>query len=72
MNNTADLVDDMKPEYELDYSQGVRGKYYEQAMRAKSLVQLDADLLRVFPTAADVNAALRSVLEASKHVRLAA
>ncbi len=62
--------DDMKDDYsELFATQTpVRGKYYERAMRAKHLVELDHDVLEAFPTRADVNAALRSLLEASKHV----
>jgi hypothetical protein len=55
---------------EIDYSKGVRGKYYERAMRAKHLVELDEDVLAAFPTKADVNAALRSLVEASKHVHM--
>ena len=57
---------------EIDFIQGVRGKYYERVMRAKHLVELDQDMLDAFPTKADVNAALRSLLEASKHVHLKA
>ena len=53
---------------EFDYSQGVRGKYYERAMRAKHLVQIDDDLLEAFPSSVELNAALRSLLEASKHI----
>jgi uncharacterized protein (DUF4415 family) len=48
----------------------VRGKYYERAMRAKHLVELDQDVLEAFPTKVDVNAALRSLIEASKHVHM--
>jgi uncharacterized protein (DUF4415 family) len=64
--------DDMKDDYsELFATQTpVRGKYYERAMREKHLVELDQDVLEAFPTKADVNAALRSLLEASKHVHL--
>jgi hypothetical protein len=69
MNNTSDSDNDLLPEYNLDYSAGVRGKYYERAMRAKNMVQIDADLLQAFPNAAELNAALRSLVEASKHVR---
>ena len=66
--------DDMKDDYsELFATQTpVRGKYYERVMREKHLVELDQDVLDAFPTKADVNAALRSLLEASKHVHLKA
>jgi hypothetical protein len=64
--------DDMKDDYsELFATQTpVRGKYYERAMRAKHLVELDQEVLEAFPTKADVNAALRSLMEASKHVHM--
>ncbi len=70
MNNIPDSEYELKDEYVLDYSKGVRGKYYERVMRAKHLVELDPDLLKAFPTKADVNAALRSLVEASKHVHV--
>ncbi|PAT32173.1 hypothetical protein CLI92_08320 [Vandammella animalimorsus] len=46
----------------------LRGKYFEQAMRAKRLVEIDADLLEAFPSARELNAALRNLVEASRHV----
>ena len=49
---------------------GVRGKYFEAAMRAKRLVQIDEDVLKAFPTTEELNAALRGLLEASRHVHL--
>jgi uncharacterized protein (DUF4415 family) len=64
--------DNMKDDYsELFATQaGVRGKYFERAMRAKHLVQIDADVLQAFPNAAELNAALRSLIEASRHVKI--
>jgi hypothetical protein len=64
--------DDMKDDYsELFATQTpIRGKYYERVMRAKRLVELDQEVLEAFPTKEDVNAALRSLMEASKHVHL--
>ena len=69
MSNLPDANDELQAEYEFDYSAGVRGKYYERAMRAKNLVQIDKDLLEVFPNAVELNAALRSLVEASTHMR---
>ena len=69
MNNNSDHMRD-------DYSDsfagqtGVRGKYFEAAMRAKRLVQIDEDVLKAFPTTGELNAALRGLLEAAKHVHL--
>ncbi len=57
---------------DLDFSQATRGKYFEQTMRAKNLVSIDPDLLEAFPTSGELNAALRGLLEASRHVHLKA
>lgn len=68
MNHNSD---DMKEDYSADFAKQtpVRGKYFEQAMRAKRLVEIDADLLSLFTDAKELNAALRSVVEASTHVK---
>jgi uncharacterized protein (DUF4415 family) len=69
MSNTSD---DMKDDYSAEFAAAiangtaVRGKYLARFNR---MVQLDEDVFSAFPTATDVNAALRSVIEASKHVR---
>ena len=72
MNSTTD--DDMRDDYADLFArqESVRGKYYERAMRAKRLVEIDADLLEAFPDARDLNSALRSLVEATKHVKRAA
>ncbi len=66
--NSDDLKDDYSDLFATQTP--VRGKYYELAMRAKHLVELDQEVLEAFPTKADVNAALRSLMEASKHIHL--
>lgn len=68
MNHNSD---DMKADYSADFGKQtpVRGKYFEQAMRAKRLVEIDEDLLLQFSDAKELNAALRSVVEASTHVK---
>jgi hypothetical protein len=72
MNHSSnDLPDDgMRADYSDVFArqQPVRGKHYEAAMRAKRFVQIDADILESFPNRAELNAALRGLLEASKHV----
>ena len=69
MNDTTD--DDMRDDYAdlFAQQQPVCGKYYERAMRAKRLVEIDSDLLEAFPNAQELNAALRGLVEASKHVK---
>jgi hypothetical protein len=49
--------DDMLPEY--DFSNAVRGKYYERYRQSTNVVLLDPDVAEVFPNAAAVNEALR-------------
>ena len=72
MSNTID--DDMRDDYTDVFAgqQAVRGKYFERAMRSKRLVEIDADLLEAFPDARELNAALRGLVEAAKHVKRAA
>ena len=49
--------DDMLPEY--DFSNAVRGKYYERYRQGTNVVLLDPDVAEVFPNATAVNEALR-------------
>lgn len=49
----------------------MRGVYFERAMRAKRLVEIDASLLEAFADAKQVNAALGGLAEVSKPVKLA-
>ena len=69
MNSNSD---NMRDNYADSFAgqSGLRGKYFEAAMRAKRLVQIDEDVLKAFPTTEELNAALRGLLEASKHVHL--
>ena len=49
---------------------GVRGKYYRRYTAGTNLVLLDPDVADAFPTAKDVNEALRVLVNvASKRVR---
>ncbi len=70
MKNTSDSDYELKDEYVLDYSKGVQGKYYEAAMRNKGFAKLDQDILEAFPSNQDLNAALHSLMQASRHVKL--
>ncbi|HYN02068.1 MAG TPA: hypothetical protein VE359_06460 [Vicinamibacteria bacterium] len=49
--------DDMRAEY--DFSNAVRGKYYERFKASSNVIVLDPDVSKVFPNAAAVNQALR-------------
>ncbi|MDP2833948.1 MAG: hypothetical protein Q8Q28_11795 [Pseudomonadota bacterium] len=55
--------DDLRPEYDFDFSKAVRGKYYKQYMESSNVVVLESDVAARFPNAAAVNAALRAMLQ---------
>jgi len=62
--------DDMRPEYDFDYSAAVRGKYYRRLLKeGANVVVLEPDLAEAFRTSAAVNEALRSLLEVSESTR---
>jgi hypothetical protein len=59
---TARVLDDLRPEYQFDYSKGRKNPYASRLAGKTVLVVLDADVAAAFPTAASVNRALRSVM----------
>lgn len=57
-------MDELRPEYEFDYSKAVRGKYYRRLLaEGANVVVLDADIAEAFQDSVSVNAALRSLLD---------
>ena len=59
--------DELRPEYDLDYSKAVRGKYYRRLLReGANLVVLEPDVAKVFGDSDAVNEALRSLLDFSR------
>jgi hypothetical protein len=67
MNNdeSPNQVDDLRPEYDLAelLRAGVRGKYAERYRQGTNVVVLAPDVAQAFPTEADVNRALRLVMQ---------
>ena len=55
-------ADEMRAEY--DFSGGERGKYAKRIDKGATMVVLDPDIADAFPTGADVNRALRAILDA--------
>lgn len=56
--------DDLRPEYEFDFSKGERGRYYKRLLKEGSNnVVLEPDIAKAFPNSAAVNDALRAVIE---------
>ena len=60
-------MDEMRPEYNFDYSKAVRGKYYKRLLEeGTNVVILDPDVAKTFHDSASVNEALRSLLDLSR------
>ena len=59
--------DDLRPEYDFDYSKAVRGKYSKRLLRdGANVVVLEPDIAKAFGDSATVNEALRSLLDFSR------
>jgi hypothetical protein len=59
--------DELRPEYDFDYSKAVRGKYYKRLLEEGSnVVVLDPDVSQAFHDSASVNEALRSLLDLTR------
>ena len=58
-----DVEDELRPEYDFDFSQAVRGKYYKQYMESSNVVVLEPDVAAAFHNAEAVNQALRAMLK---------
>ena len=71
MNSRSDKInDELRPEYNFDYSNAVRGKYYKRLMEEGSnVVVLEPDVAKAFHDSASVNKALRSLLEITRSTR---
>jgi hypothetical protein len=59
--------DELRPEYNFDYSKADRGKYYKKLMEEGSnVVVLEPDVAKAFQDSASVNEALRSLLDITR------
>ena len=62
--------DDLRSEYDFDYSKAVRGKYYRRLLKeGANVIVLEPDVAKAFRSSKAVNAALRSLLEVSESTR---
>ena len=69
-SKSAGPADDMRAEYQFDYSRAVRGKYYRRLLKeGANVVVLDPDVAKAFRSSAAVNEALRSLLKMSEATR---
>jgi len=69
-NNKRQDIDELRPEYDFDYSKAVRGKYYHRLIEEGSnVIILDPDIAKAFHDSASVNRALRSLLELTRSTK---
>ena len=60
-------IEELRPEYEFDYSKAVRGKYFKRLMEeGANVAVLEPEIAKVFTNSAAVNDALRSLLEITR------
>jgi len=60
--NPEESEDELRPEYDFDFSKAVRGKYYRQYLESTNVVVLDPDVAAAFHNSEAVNQALRAML----------
>lgn len=59
--------DELRPEYDFDYSKAVRGKYYKRLLQeGANVVVLEPDVAKAFGDSSSVNEALRSLLNLAR------
>jgi len=63
-------IDELRPEYDFDYTTAERGKYYRRLLKEGSnVIVLEPDIAQAFHDSASVNEALRSLLELTRSTR---
>ncbi|MBF0558647.1 MAG: hypothetical protein HQL08_07680 [Nitrospirae bacterium] len=66
-DKTKKVQDELRPEYNFDYSKAVRGKYHKRLLaEGANIVMLEPDVAKEFVDSAAVNDALRSLLDLTK------
>lgn len=59
--------DELRPEYNFDYSKAIRGKYYKRILEeGANVAMLEPDVAEAFADSAAVNDALRSLLDLAR------
>jgi hypothetical protein len=67
MKRKAAAVEQMRANYDFDYSTAIRGKYYKRILKeGTNVVVLEPDVAKAFPNSAAVNDALRVVLRKAR------
>jgi len=66
-NRSTNIAEDLRPEYNFDYSKAVRGKYFKRLLEeGANVVVLEPDVAKAFGNSAAVNDALRSLLDLTR------
>ena len=66
-SRSTNIAEDLRPEYNFDYSEAVRGKYFKRLLEeGANVVVLEPDVAKVFGNSAAVNDALRSLLDLTR------
>lgn len=60
--NPEEAEDELRPEYDFDFSKAVRGKYYQQYLESTNVVVLEPDIATAFHNSEAVNQVLRAML----------
>lgn len=61
------ISDQLRHEYNFDYSKAVRGKYYKRILEeGANVIMLEPDVAKVFSNSAAVNDALRLLLDLTR------
>jgi hypothetical protein len=70
MKDSKRVSDELRPEYNFDYSKAVRGQYHRKLLpEGANVVALDPDVAAAFRDSASVNEALRSLSELTDSTR---
>ena len=60
-------VDELRPEYDFDYSKAVHGKYHRRLIdEGSNIVILEPDIAKAFRDSVSLNEALRSLLDLTR------
>lgn len=63
--------DELRAEYDFDYSKATRGKYYKHLLKeGANVVMLEPDLAEIFVDSSAVNDALRLLLDLTNKTKL--
>lgn len=66
-SRSTNIAEDLRPEYDFDYSKAVRGKYFKRLLEeGANVVVLEPDIAKAFTSSSAVNDALRSLLHLTR------